>query len=278
MPETDVLNPTAIWEEDIQDSMCPSYGFTRKRTGTQLRKKAIGGSPWSRETQNTGHSFNFSWLGRSYACVQRLKWYSEQYEDGFFSIVDWDGGERYYTGRFTSEVTPVETGNGLYDVQNVTFEEIPKCPMVQYPDDWDHDAVTFYANNDFGDQKLATSGTWTLTSRQIDGNSVKTMDGAGAAGDWAQYEYRGYGFKLFLLQGPEFGECQVQLDGIAITPEGASSTTIDCYAAEELGAQMLCMQSHVVLDLHRVKVIAFGAKNAASSGTAISFHSLQVMR
>lgn len=159
MPSSDILNPTAVWEEDIQDSMCPNYGFPRKRTGTQLHKKPVGGTPWSRETANTGHTFNLSWVGRSWACVQRLKWYYEQYEDGFFTIIDWDGGGRQYVGRFTSEVIPSETGNGLYDVQNVTFEEMPIVAMAQYPSDWDHEAVLFLISNDFGDQKVATSGS-----------------------------------------------------------------------------------------------------------------------
>src|ERR1700739_2833464 len=112
MPETDIINPTAIWETDIQDSMCPNYGFTRKRASTQLKKKAVGGTPWTRETQNTGHVFTFSWLSRSEACVERLKWYYEQYEDGYFTIIDQDGGGRHYVGRFTSDVVPFGTGTG----------------------------------------------------------------------------------------------------------------------------------------------------------------------
>jgi hypothetical protein len=102
----------------------------------EAEQKAVGGTPWTRETQNTGHAFTFSWIGRTWACVQRLKWYYEQYEDGFFTIIDWDGGGRQYVGRFTSEVIPVETGNGMWDVQNVTFEEIPQQQMVAFPSDW----------------------------------------------------------------------------------------------------------------------------------------------
>jgi len=271
MPSSDILNPTAIWEADIQDSMCPSFGFTRKRTGTQLRKKAVGGTPWTRETANTGHSFTLSWIGRSWACVQRLKRYYEQYEDGFFTIVDWDGGGRHYVGRFTTEVSPVETGNGMWDVQNVTFEEMPKVAMEKYPGDWDNDAITFYPLNDFGDQKLATSGAWAQSARKFEGKAATTMDNAGVAGDWAQYEYRGYGFKLFLLQGTEFGQCQVYLDGTLVK-------TVDCYAAADIGPQEVHKERNVCLDIHRVKVIALGTKNANATGPAISWHSLQVMR
>jgi hypothetical protein len=271
MPETDIINPTAIWDEVIQDSMCPSYGFTRKRTGTQLRKKAVGGTPWTRETQNTGHSFPLTWTGRSWACVQKIKWYYEQYEDGFFTLIDWDGGGRHYVGHFTSEPNIVESGNGTFDVQSLVFEETPKAPMVEYPGDWDHDAVTFYVSNDWKDQKVATSGTWAQTVRNIEGHPQKTIDDPGTAADWAQFEYRGYGFKLFLMQGPEFGQCQVLLDSVLVK-------TVDCYAANEVGPQMVCMDRNVYLDIHRVKVIALGTKNASATGAAISWHSLKVMR
>lgn len=282
MPETDILNPTAIWEDDIQDSMCPNYGFTRKRTGTLLHKKAVGGTPWSCETANTGHSFNFSWIGRSYACVQRLKWYYEQYEDGFFTIIDWDGGGRHYVGHFTSEVIPTETGNGMWDVQNVTFEEIPIVPMVKYPSDWDHDAITFYPANDYGDQKLATSGTWTATTETIDGIDRIVMVNEGTDGGWAQYEYRGYGFRLFLMQGLDCGQAQILLDGTLLD-------TVDCLdSIANSGPQMVYEKQDVSLDFHRVKVIAIGsglvsaakvkADTAVKMGTAIGWYALQVMR
>jgi hypothetical protein len=289
MPETDVLNPTPIWQSDIQDSMCPNYGygFTRKRASTQLHKKAVGGSPWTRETQNTGHVFTFSWLGRSEACVERLKWYYEQYEDGYFTIIDQDGGGREYVGRFTSEVVPVETGNNLYDVQNVTFEEMPSVPMRNYPSDWDHDSILFSVNSDRGDQKLATSGAWTfanlsaapaVTLGGIARGAATTyplqlavMNNPGNAGEWACYEYRGYGFKLWLRQGPTYGKADVYLDGVLLT-------TIDCYAAADLGPQIVLTRQSVSLDIHRVKIICDGTQNASATDKKITWWALQVMR
>jgi hypothetical protein len=279
MPASDILNPKPEWEEDIEDSMCPDYGFTRKRASTQLNKKAVGGTPWTRETANTGHTFSFSWMQRSWLCVQRLKWYYEQYEDGYFTIIDHDGGGRHYVGRFTTEVSPTEVGNGMYDVQNVTFEEMPEAEMLKYPDDWDHDAIRVYSFNDFGDQKLApyssqTEG-WAVNARTIFGQSVVTMDNPGAAGnagDWACYEYRGYGFKLYLMGGPEFGQCEVFLDAVQV------GGTIDCYEPEDIGPKMVLMDQNVNLDIHRVQVNVLGTKNASASAATISWHSLEVMR
>jgi hypothetical protein len=282
MPETDILNPTAGWDSVLHDSMNPSYGFTRKRSTTQLHKKAVGGIPWTRETQNVGHSFSLSWLGRTWPCVQRLKQYYEQYEDGYFTIIDYEGGGRHYVGRFTTEVTPVVTANNKWDVQNVTFEEMPRVPMVLYPSDWDHDSILFLAVNDFGDQKLAVNGAWTqvtlatvptITLGGIARATLPTtaMTDAGTAGDWAQYEYRGYGFQLWLSQGPEFGKCDVYLDGVLLQ-------TVDCYNAAELGPQAVLTQQSVSLDIHRVKIICDGTKNSAATGTNITWWALQVMR
>lgn len=283
MPETDILNPTQGWDPELGDSMNPSFGFSRKRGNTQLRKKAVGGSPWSRETQNTGHTFSLSWLGRTLQCVRRLKRYYEQYEDGYFTIIDWDGGGRHYVGRFTTEVMPVETAANRWDVQNVIFEEMPRAPMVQYPGDWDEDAVTFFVKNDFGEQKLATSGTWTPTQRNVEGKTIYTMDNPGNnSNDFAQFEYRGYGFKLYLMQGPEFGQCTIILDEtIIVVPDGLpplAPPVFDCYAPQDVGPQVITVQQNLPLDIHRVKVYPNATKNANATGTTISWHSLQVMR
>jgi hypothetical protein len=288
MPATDILNPTTTLEEDIQDSMTPNYGFTRKRASTKLNKKAVGGTPWTRETQNTGHVFNFSWLGRTWACAQRLKWYSEQYEDGFFTIIDWDGGGRQYVGRFTSEVVPVETGNGMWDVQKVTFEEIPQQVMVEYPSDWAHDAIAFFITNDSHDQKLATDSStsaWAQTARAsvagaqgtehvslaTVGTAYVTMDNPGTAGDWACYEYRGYGFRLYMLEGPEFGKADLYIDGVL-------AETINLYAATEMGPQIVATYQSLPLDIHDIKVICDGTQDPAATGAAVSWYALEVMR
>jgi hypothetical protein len=288
MPAADILNPTTVWSEDIQDSMTPNYGFTRKRAATKLLKKAVGGTPWTRETQNTGHVFTFSWLARTWACVERLKRYYEQYEDGFFTIVDWDGGGRHYVGRFTSEVVPVETGNGMWDVQNVNFEEIPQQVMLEYPSDWAGDAIAFFPMNDFGDAKLAVNGTWTQTARTAVAGSVyppalelfaplstgadyTTMDSTGTAGDWAQYEYRGYGFRLYMLKGPGFGKVDIYIDGVFLE-------TLDLYHATGLGPQIVLTEPNMPLDIHRVKVICDGTKNGSATGTNVSWYALEVMR
>jgi hypothetical protein len=291
MPASDILNPSPYWQETLQDSMCPNYGFTRKRASTLLNKKPTGSTPWTRETENTGHTFPFSWLQRSTACMKTLKRYYEQYEDGFFTIIDWDdpqpgGPGRHYVGRFTGDFPATETGNGMWDIQNLAFEEMPEVAMIKYPADWDNDAVRFYAYNDFGDQKLATYTSqtvgWAANQRNVLGKAVTTMDNpaaAGNAGDWATYEYRGYGFKLYLMSGPEFGQCTVYLDSVQVGAyAGAAAATIDCYTAEDIGPKAVVVQPNVPLDFHRVQVNVSSTKNADATAPTISWHSLEVMR
>lgn len=277
MPETDILNPAPGLDLTVGDSMNPSYGFRIDRPSTLLRAKAVAGRPWTRETENSGHVFTLGWIGRTLACANRLKQYYEQYEQGFFTIVDWEGGGRHYVGRFTTPVIKVATANNKWDVQNVTFEEVPTVPMVEYPQDWENDSILFYPFDDFGDQKVATLGAWSATGRTLMGKAALTMDDTGVANDWAQFEYRGYGFQLFLMQGPEYGQCQVYLDG-TLQSNALGATTIDCYAVADIGPQIAMQQQNVSLDIHRVKVVALGTKNALATAPAISWHSLRVMR
>jgi hypothetical protein len=275
---TDILNPVQQgFQPDIQDNMNPNYGFTRKRPMTKLNKKAVGGTPWSRETSNTGHSFELSWIARSRLCAQRIKYFYEQFEDGFFTYIDWDGGGRHYVGRFTTEPVLVQTSNGKWDVQQVVFEEIPRVAMVQYPNDWDHDAIKVGVLNDFGDVKLATSGTWAQVNNAMvdpdsgDDSNYVTMQNAGTAGEWAQYEYRGYGVRLYLMSGPAFGQANVLIDGVQVA-------TIDCYAAQNRGPSLVFEKEDLSLDFHRVKVMPTGNKNAAASAASIAWAYMQVMR
>lgn len=273
MPETSILNRTAAWDDDIQDSMTPDYGFEADRESTRAVAKPAGGRPWSVETSNTGHTFQLSWISRSFKCVQRLKQFYEQYEDGFFTIIDHDGGGRHYVGHFVGKFARVQTGNDRYDVQGLTFEEIPSVPMIEYPSDWEGDAVALRPLDDYTDQMLSLSGVW-AQQQQTDEDDVTVAilynDGT-SAGAWATYEYRGYGFRLYMLQGPSSGQVQVLLDGVSLG-------TVDLYSAVNLGPQIVIERGAVSLDLHRLKVVVLGTKNAASSSASVTWCMLEVMR
>ncbi|HEX4039079.1 MAG TPA: hypothetical protein VHX37_13545 [Acidobacteriaceae bacterium] len=269
MSEHVILNPLKGYDPQIGDAMNPDYGFSRKRTATRALMKAVGGIPYTREQGNTGHTLVLSWLGRTWGCVRRLKWFYEQFEDGYFTLIDHDGGGRHYVGRFTSEVQPIESNNNKWDVQNVQFEEIPQCPMLQYPNDWVNDAIDLYVCNDFrlaatplGEQKLATQGAWTLAQQKF-GEIPRTIaTDNGTIGDWAQYEYRGYGFQLSMMVGAGQGIAQVFVDGTLAATIGLGSSS------PVLAPKMVFEQANLPLDLHRVQVTVQAAEFTPTAGGA----------
>lgn len=268
MSQHDILNPNPRWQADLQDSMCPNFGFQKKRPLTRSASKAFGGVPYTRELGNTGHGFYLSWIGRSLACVRKLKQFQEQFEDGFFTIVDWDaapkpGNGRQYVGRFVSEVVEVETASAVWDVQNLQFEEIPTVPMLQYPADWQNWAIDIYPLNDFGQQKLATQGTWAFTQRNLGGIVRTTADDGAVIGDWAQHEWRGYGFQFWGLVGAGQGIAQLFLDGTQVATIGFSA------ANAVLQPQMLFQMTNVPLDIHRVQIVVQPAVFTPNEGGVV---------
>jgi hypothetical protein len=74
-----------------------------------------------------------------------------------------------------------------------------------------------------------------------------------------------------MLQGPEFGKCDLYIDGVL-------AETINLYAATNLGPQIVATYQSLPLDIHRVQVICDGTKDPAASGTAVSWYALEVMR
>lgn len=280
MPETAILNADVSWQADIQDSIGPDYGWERLRRSQLAIIKPAFGRPWSRTVGNGGHSTTFSWMGRSGACVERLKQWAEQYEDGFFTIVDQDGGGRHYVGRFVGDMPLSQAGHDKYNIQGWSFEEIPGCPMVEYPSEWERWSVLMPPIDDFGDQTAATfsalAGHWFRPEPVAnDDGSVYTprqlMIPAPTAGDWITFEYRGYGFRLWAKCGVSYGIISMFIDGVA-------QPDIDLYNALELGETMVYENAAIPLGVHRVKLVLTNTKNAAALGTGALIDKLQVMR
>jgi hypothetical protein len=277
MPETAILNANVQWDKDIDDSIGPDYGWEQLRRSQLATIKPAFGRPWSRIAGNGGHTTTFSWVGRSRACVDKLKQWAEQYETGFFTVIDQEGGGRHYVGRFVGDMPRVAGKHDAYNVQGWQFEEIPGCPMLEYPADWDHWAVFEYPIDDFGDQLTATSSaSWVRPAAFVDdtGASIvprQLQNLTPAANDWITHEYRGYGCRLWAVQGPTFGLATVWIDGVNVA-------AIDLYNAALLGPQIVYENAQMPLDIHRVKVILSDTKNVASTGTGIVWDKLEVMR
>ena len=272
MAETAILNASVQWDPALQDSIGPEYGWERLRGSQLATVKPAFGQPFTRTVGNGGHSTRFSWLNRSRLCVERLKQWAEQYERGFFTVVDQDGGGRHYVGNFVGDMPYSQAGNDRYNIQGWQFDEIPGCPMVQYPGDWARWSVALYPVDDYGRMDAATnsSARW-LQAVAIAGHAPQLLNAAPVAGDWLTQEYRGYGFQLWCDRGPALGIVQLLVDGVQVA-------TIDLYAAQAVGAQKVYEAVKMPLDVHRVKLVATATKNGAATASGVIFDRLQVMR
>ena len=266
MPYTDILNPTPT------HPLNPDYGFQKKRPVTHLVSKANQGPPYFRDIMDVGHQFSLNWADKLASDARKLKWYYESYRGSLFTLVDYEGGGRMYTGRFSSPVEPVPTSNNHWTVQGVLFDEIPLSPMITYPSDWADDAVWMLTLNDFGDRMVAAvSGTWTLATIAGALSAQCFVNGGTVTTDAAGYVYQGYGFQLWAPTGPAYGQATVLLDTVAVG-------TVDFFSSSAQPSSSLLTVQNVPLGLHTLTLQPLHAKDSASTGYSVVFDALQVMR
>ena len=92
MAETDILNPTRGYWDELGDNPNWNYGWVRKTsTNKQIAKPRLG-RRYSREILNGGYSGNLLYVDRPYSTVLYLKKFFEQFQGGYFTLIDRDGG------------------------------------------------------------------------------------------------------------------------------------------------------------------------------------------
>ena len=266
MPITDIMNPTP------RHPLNPDYSFAKKRPITHLNAKANQGPPYFREIMDVGHQFSLSWNDKLETHARKLKWYYEQYRDGLFTFIDHEGGGRHYVGRFSTPVEPSPTSHNHWSIQQVLFDEVPTVPMLQYPSDWNNDAIWRLLLNDFGDRMAAAiSGTWTLTA-DANAQSGYHFSSTGGSLDQCSYCYQGYGFQFWAPTGSNLGQAAIDLDGTNV------AAMIDFYTATTQPSTMLFQMENVPLGLHTVTLRPLHTNNSSSSGFAVLWDALKVMR
>lgn len=266
MSQLDILNPTPT------HPLNPDYGFQKKRPLTHLNAKAAQGAPYFREITDTGHQFSLNWIDKLAIDARKLKWYYEQYRDGFFTVIDHEGGGRHYVGRFSQPVEPIPTAHNKWSVQQVLFDEMPGAPMLIYPNDWNQDAIWRLTQNDNGDQMVAAvSGVWTQTTDATAKSGCRFSNAGTVNTDLAAYVYVGYGFQFWAPTGPACGKATVLLDGGAVG-------TVDYYTAAAQPSAMLLQVQNLSLGVHTVTLQPLNSKDAASTGYTVLFDALKVMR
>jgi hypothetical protein len=274
MSQFDILNPTPT------HPLNPDYGFQKKRPLTHLNAKANQGAPYFREITDTGHQFSLNWNDKLASHARKLKWYYEQYRDGFFTLIDHEGGGRHYVGRFSQPVEPVPTSHNHWAVQQVLFDEVPLASMLVYPGDWQDDAIWRLLLTDFGDRMVAAvSGAWTLTADASAKSGYHFADAGTVTTDSAAYCYVGYGFQFWAPTGPSGGQANVLLQTMNLN--GSIPTvvgTVDFYSPVASPSSMLLQVQNLPLGSHIVSLMPLNAKDAASTGYTVWWDALKVMR
>lgn len=256
MAETDILNPTVRWDEDIDDSIGPDYGFDQLSRSTLATVQPAFGGSWSRAVAINAPSTTFSWVNRSLACIEKLQRWAAQYEDGFFTFIDHDRG-RHYVGRFTGDLHVIEAGNDRWNAQGWTFQVEPLAPMLEYPADFDRWGITVRPVGDDGKARAgvtaAAPNAWARPVAVDNGYGVMVQPrqmtlAASTAGDQLTMEYIGYGFRLSCGIGPTYGSAHLVVDGINVQD-------LDFSATADGGTQVVYTNVQMPLGAHRVQLV-----------------------
>jgi hypothetical protein len=263
MSELNILNPS------VSDALNPQFGLTEAHPEMFSRFRARVGPLYSRRLTARGRIWNLQWLKRSRATRDKLQQWAAQYEQGFFTIADYERTP-YYSGNFSGPLTFSAVGYEQWNVQ-AEFEEGVGLPLYQYPSDFARDGIFIEERDDFGNNlvKLKTPGAWSYEGAGRHGEyGYQTA----TPGETAEWEYFGYGCTVWSLKANSLGMMDVYFDGVF-------AQTVDLYSAEWLPpAAVFQHWSGVPLGMHRVMLRCTGNKNAASSGVAIEADAIQVMR
>jgi hypothetical protein len=287
--ETDILNPVKGWWDVLGDNPNWSYGWIRKTASNKSLARPRLGRRYSRETMNAGYSANLNWIDRPYSTVLYLKRFYEQFQGGYFTLIDRDGHFRHHVGNFTTEPIGVETANGKYTIQGLTFEECPQARMLEYPNRFDESSHPIYTVDDYLVTQIASQGAWlAVLSPAMAGTSLNApssyemLNAAPVAGDFAQVEYVGWGFQMAFRADPLLGLVDIYVDGVLYiggfdlsipVPAGAPVWWVPASDGQPGRIQKIDMP----LDKHRVKVVAKNAPGTASTASGAIFPVIQVM-
>ena len=265
MSEQNILNPA------VTSQLNPDYSVKVTDPAIIARWQARSGKPFFRHLAARGSVWDLQWANRMFTDADALRQWFHQYEKDFFSFVDWDSGSgRYYSGMFADQPTVERAGFNKVNI-SAQFVEVPTLPQFQYPSRWGTDSVFRLYKDGFGSNLIKLTGSgWFLQNPQtlsLAGSSYTSP----TTNDFAEWEYFGYGFRVWALKAASRGIAEVSLDGVVLG-------TYDQYSAANLNSAPLWTQLNVALGMHRVKLRVTGTKNASSSAFNIDVDAIEVMR
>lgn len=299
MANTDIFNVNTGFDATLGFNSNWNYGSATSVGSNYQAQRPQYGSYIERAVSDAGYAFDMVFVDRPIEQVRYIERFFHQFKRGFFTVIDHDNAAREHVGRFTKFSAPrMQNANLKYTIR-ATFEEIPGCPMRNYPSDfskWGHPL------NVFDDNLVATAalsdaiwvGRQTAVA-QAAGVSVNDLSSyelyhqTAGAGVFAQTEWIGWGFSCALSLAANLGICQLYLDGSLFIDGLDLSTGLFANSYAPYGLQtnvspagtanpVLALNCpNLPLGRHRLKVLALGTKNASATDTGIVFPSLEVM-
>ena len=263
MSEQNILNPA------VDHELNPNYGPAPALPEMFARAQARSGKPYARRLIERGHVIECAWNNRPMATYMKFKQWAHQYENGFFTYVDWETG-RYYTVQVRGSIMdPQRAGHNKYSWK-ATLEEIPGLPMYEYPSNWERDGVFIEERDDFGrDTAMIVGFGWGYQAGQGHGPTAGEYV-TGSLDNYVAVEYFGYGFQVWSRKAPNAGNLEISLDG-------GAAVTVDLYAAAGVPSAPV-YSAQAPLSRHTVKLRCPFTKNPASSAYYIIWDALRVIR
>jgi hypothetical protein len=302
LANTDVLNPNTGWSDGLGFNPNWSYGSPSAPGNNYTTVKPRFGAWNTRTTGDAGYTYKLTFVG-PIELMRYLQTFYRQFSRGFFTLIDYDDDSREHVGRFTSYSDNTQNRNSVYTA-NVVFEDIPGCPMRNYPADFTKWGYPIYVVDDWINTLVGTQGAaWVAQQTPVavtaaistsDPSSYEMYDPGAVAGDFACIEYVGWGFSIPFRSGTNLGLCNLFVDGVEV------ATGIDLYAmavGSTFGTvtvslpgtpitvgghtfthtSLILQIAQMSLGTHRVKIVATGTANAGSSSTGIIFPPIQVI-
>jgi hypothetical protein len=262
MSEANVLNPTS--GSDLNPDF-PLAGEPddwtlsfRPRVG-RVAVRTLGASP---------HKYTLTWGGRPKSVADQIRQWYFQYQYDFFTFNDFDR-DRSFSGNFLGQ-PQIQNAGGNNNKWNVSavFAEIAGAAMATYPSAWGTDSYFVEESDPSGNALVKMDVGWALTaSANYHGGNAFVTDTAAISVEW---QYDGYGFRLWAAKASNAGIVQVLLDDVVLT-------TVDLYSASSVASAVVLTQQNVSFGRHRVKLLTTGTKNASSSDFQVNADAIEVM-
>ena len=272
MSEKNVLNPNS------DSPLNPYYPYSEGIAEMYETFKPGNAPRYRRRMLAEGHVFELAWSRLSQLDADKLRRWARQYREDFFTLRDHER-KRAYSGSFAGELKFITEGYQAVSAQGVFLEE-PGLAMLEYPEDWERDAIFLEERNGQGEDLTLRVGTWTYQAQANAHGGDAELGTAGAelinAGtvstEYVEILYYGYGFRYYSRKDSNLGKVEISLDDTVI------AAGLDLYAAAAAPAAALLTKTDVKLGEHRVKARALNQKNAASSDFKVIFDAIEVMQ